>query len=266
MSMDPESSHCLPLSVDTTLEQDSFEDLIRLYDTKVLNLRNNNSPKTNDIEALEVPSVLVRHLGSINTTTDLSANAIVPPVLLNDLVPERRSTANLHQRYSNLPGRSDIPKSQEPQLEIKNEKALKIPGEPQNQDNECSTSSALPLPSKIAINTTISYPQTPIIPSHYPTIPPVITQYPPKPLKYSPVEPLENSPEDGQGLRKRAIHRISIPFLRLSQEAGEDRRRSESDLSQHRFGPIGKKAKRLTQWLVCRPSKKSRNKQSVSLY
>lgn len=45
-------------------------------------------------------------------------------------------------------------------------------------------------PSKIAINTTISIPRRP--PVHYAMIqPPVITQYPPKPLKYSPVEPLD---------------------------------------------------------------------------
>ncbi|KAI7879935.1 hypothetical protein K492DRAFT_207896 [Lichtheimia hyalospora FSU 10163] len=50
-------------------------------------------------------------------------------------------------------------------------------------------------PSKIAINTTISIPRRP--PVHYAMIqPPVITQYPPKPLKYSPVEPLDEGLPD----------------------------------------------------------------------
>ncbi|KAL0075858.1 hypothetical protein J3Q64DRAFT_1877811 [Phycomyces blakesleeanus] len=317
-------SHWLPLPVDTTLEEDSFADLIRLYDTRVSNLRGETSQRTSHFdEALRIRQalaneVLAKHSSS-NPEADASdlsgnptanVNVRVPPVLLsNDSASvERRSTANLlrrsssyflskldflnpynhHQTNNNNSNNSSSSRSSKtssnnndrsstteavrslgllsPREHNTNNQSINLNQRQTGISSPSASSGSSPLPAIIAINTTISYPQVPINP-HYPTVPPVITQYPPKPLQYSPVEPLENSSpqDDGQGLRKRAIHRISLPFLRLQATEREHRRRSESDLSQHRFGPIGKKAKRLTQWLVCSPSKKSRNKQSVSV-
>ncbi|KAF7726808.1 hypothetical protein EC973_008409 [Apophysomyces ossiformis] len=150
------------------------------------------------------------------------------------------------------------------------------------------SSSFFPLPSKIAINTTISIPQISTATSmHYASVqPPVITQYPPKPLKYSPVEPpsastaysSSSSPFRSSPLsaiaspafdtqQKKPKHRISLPLLNRPNAASpsssshqEDRRRSDSDAIHGRFGSIGKKAKRWSR-LLCKPAKKSKGKE-----
>ncbi|KAG0170200.1 hypothetical protein DFQ28_002402 [Apophysomyces sp. BC1034] len=127
--------------------------------------------------------------------------------------------------------------------------------------------SSLPPPAKIAINTTISIPQFSAATSmHYASVqPPVITQYPPKPLKYSPVEPSSSpltSPQPAQTLpmpSSRPKHRVSLPLLNRHHNASE-RRRSDSDAIQSRFGSIGKKAKRWSK-LLCKPGKKSKGKE-----
>ncbi|CAO3649900.1 unnamed protein product [Mucor hiemalis] len=109
--------------------------------------------------------------------------------------------------------------------------------------------------SKIAINTTINIGSM----NYHPLIdlnsnntnhiiqPPIITQYPPKPLKYSPVEPLpdeyeyagniDNNVINSNSRSRKALHRLSLPLLKLtaaSQSQGErreiNRRRSDSDL------------------------------------
>ncbi|RCI03381.1 hypothetical protein CU098_012665, partial [Rhizopus stolonifer] len=102
---------------------------------------------------------------------------------------------------------------------------------------------ALPL-SKVAINTTINlkkkdrqqhdnasmyhhhHQQQPNT-SHL-IQPPVITQYPPKPLVYSPVEPLvDNNPQE------KTLHRLSMPLMKLTaiqQDKAVKKRRSDSDL------------------------------------
>jgi hypothetical protein len=59
--------------------------------------------------------------------------------------------------------------------------------------------------------------------------PPIITHYPPKPLVYSPVEPL---PEQEHSAKK-ILHRISLPLLRLAQKDDPpimERRRSDSEV------------------------------------
>lgn len=121
--------------------------------------------------------------------------------------------------------------------------------------------------SKIAINTTINMstnnPSTTTTTSNNNNAilqPPIITQYPPKPLRYSPVEPLPdehyagigtiisyplqqeieiNLNENSHGQRK-LLHRLSLPLLRLTaasqqqqaepEEKTLSRRRSDSDL------------------------------------
>lgn len=97
--------------------------------------------------------------------------------------------------------------------------------------------------SKIAINTTIN-----IQPhnnnnsnnkssSKDPIQLPIITQYPPKPLKYSPVEPLpedESSNSASLHHKKKTLQRLSLPLLKLTAQQQQDqtiqRRRSGSDL------------------------------------
>lgn len=108
--------------------------------------------------------------------------------------------------------------------------------------------------SKIAINTTIN-----IQPLNHannksnsknPIQPPIITQYPPKPLKYSPVEPLPDDDDDDNGnsstgaalhyKKSKTLHRLSLPLLKLTAQQQQQqpsdnshtlqRRRSDSDL------------------------------------
>ncbi|KAI8390936.1 uncharacterized protein BYT42DRAFT_554937 [Radiomyces spectabilis] len=89
-----------------------------------------------------------------------------------------------------------------------------------------SSSASLPPPSKIAINTTISLPQFTTVSQPasvtYTVKPPVITQYPPKPLKYSPVDP----PDDTAA--KSKAHRISLPLFNCvnHHKIEKNRRRS----------------------------------------
>ncbi|KAG0166451.1 hypothetical protein DFQ28_007325 [Apophysomyces sp. BC1034] len=111
-----------------------------------------------------------------------------------------------------------------------------------------ASSASLPPPSKIAINTTISIPQFAIPvqhppPAHFAGIkPPVITQYPPKPLKYSPVEPASDDFMEKQN--RTIVHRISLPVLRRGGHDHEHRsatarRRSDTDMRE----PAGRKSK-----------------------
>ncbi|KAI8141954.1 hypothetical protein BJV82DRAFT_616582 [Fennellomyces sp. T-0311] len=105
-----------------------------------------------------------------------------------------------------------------------------------------------PPPSKLVVNTTIAIPQFSTTTHHGNRFlspvaasiqPPVITQYPPKPLKYSPVEPVLL--EEKKSLR----HRISMPALRNAGGRStllEPRRRS--DVGVERMGSIGRRARK----------------------
>ncbi|KAI7892072.1 uncharacterized protein EV154DRAFT_203340 [Mucor mucedo] len=104
--------------------------------------------------------------------------------------------------------------------------------------------------SKIAIHTTIH--MNPV--NHQPAAsviqPPVITQYPPKPLKYSPVEPLptyagtDTDTSHTTNTRRKTLQRLSLPLLKLtasSQPARTiQRRRSDSDLLNQPTPPVTK--------------------------
>ncbi|KAI9283365.1 hypothetical protein BY458DRAFT_543633 [Sporodiniella umbellata] len=97
--------------------------------------------------------------------------------------------------------------------------------------------------SKVAINTTIS------IASSHPNQkkdimegvqPLVITHYPPKPLKYSPVEPISDMSSDYREKKSKTLHRLSIPILKITaalhqQEDSNNkmRRRSDSNIAYH---------------------------------
>ncbi|KAI7885513.1 hypothetical protein K492DRAFT_234059 [Lichtheimia hyalospora FSU 10163] len=95
-------------------------------------------------------------------------------------------------------------------------------------------------PSKLVVNTTIAIPQFNtstqqsrfLSPAAAAIQPPVITQYPPKPLKYSPIDPPsdDTSSSSRHGKRHHGIiqHRISLPALRVvGRASGEPRRRSD---------------------------------------
>ncbi|KAI9246074.1 hypothetical protein BDA99DRAFT_543419 [Phascolomyces articulosus] len=141
-----------------------------------------------------------------------------------------------------------------------------------NDDEDHRRRHSIPPPSKIVVNTTIAIPQfnttatttagatTAVGNNHHggnrflssvaaSIQPPVITQYPPKPLKYSPVEP--TMLEENQ--KKSLHHRISMPVLRNHlynnnnhsngrSNSAEPRRRS--DVGVDRMGSIGKRARK----------------------
>ncbi|KAI9273115.1 hypothetical protein BDA99DRAFT_533936 [Phascolomyces articulosus] len=173
-----------------------------------------------------------------------------------------------------------------------------------SEESNFSTASLPAPPSKIAINTTISIPhfhnsnnntinnsnsQQQQLPSaiHYATVqPPVITQYPPKPLVYAPVEPMEDVYQEDhhqqQQKQRKALHRISLPILSVHRNKSlidkkKKRRFSDSvDHHQHQqqqrsivgtsCDTIGQRAKKWTQFINCRPLKKSRKgKERVTL-
>ncbi|ORY90583.1 hypothetical protein BCR43DRAFT_528195 [Syncephalastrum racemosum] len=147
---------------------------------------------------------------------------------------------------------------------------------PRAQDIFSNSSASLPPPSKIAINTTIAIPQFHpsrqhdwTLPSsrYVPVQPPVITQYPPKPLKYAPVEPIsDNEPRNSNGYRK-IMHRISLPVLNQNASPrAEERRMSTSDVhpapehTKHPWESIGRHAARLSRFFGCHPSRHSPRK------
>jgi hypothetical protein len=99
-----------------------------------------------------------------------------------------------------------------------------------------STASSTPShrqPTKVMMKTTITLqPQQQTVSA--PFIPPTITQYPPKPLVYSPVEPMHEPITQS----KQLFHRISMPLLKSSNQhhhsehpntSRPTRRRSEPD-------------------------------------
>jgi hypothetical protein len=85
---------------------------------------------------------------------------------------------------------------------------------------------------KTTINLGNTHPYSNTPSSIPPVRPPTITQYPPKPLVYSPVEPLPEEPK-----QKTLLHRISMPLMRKavynasldSRSSKQQRRQSESD-------------------------------------
>ncbi|CAO3612110.1 unnamed protein product [Mucor fragilis] len=100
--------------------------------------------------------------------------------------------------------------------------------------------------SKIAINTTIN-----IQPLNHannksnsknPIQPPIITQYPPKPLKYSPVEPLPDDDDNGNSStgaalhykKSKTLHRLSMPLLKLTAQQQQQQQQSDKTLQRRR--------------------------------
>lgn len=87
-------------------------------------------------------------------------------------------------------------------------------------------------PKKLMMKTTISIPSTNTITarsSFSPLLstPATITQYPPKPLVYSPIEPIPNTSSDEQNA-KPLLHRISMPLLRVYNDTTTNLTRNKS--------------------------------------
>ncbi|KAI7899957.1 uncharacterized protein BX663DRAFT_519111 [Cokeromyces recurvatus] len=116
-----------------------------------------------------------------------------------------------------------------------------------------------PKPTRLLMKTTISIPSTVTKPKTNPSvIPPsltttTITQYPPKPLVYSPIEPIITPSEDKEST-KPLLHRISMPLIRVYHDSSTSiirhksiasfvnrRRKSEPDQrTKKKFKKVGK--------------------------
>ncbi|KAI8079674.1 uncharacterized protein B0P05DRAFT_541550 [Gilbertella persicaria] len=78
-------------------------------------------------------------------------------------------------------------------------------------------------PTKMLMKTTISIPTAAKLRTTSMPTPPTITQYPPKPLVYSPIEPIvQQTPQD----HKRLLHRISMPLMRVYDHQSIPRNKS----------------------------------------
>ncbi|KAL0088451.1 hypothetical protein J3Q64DRAFT_1635364 [Phycomyces blakesleeanus] len=222
------SSDLLPLPRD--LDEDSFSrDLIHQFDKKRSRLRLEmveleNSHDAPSLHSSATPPTMLTVSPSPPTPTPAPA----PPPSTTSTSPDptnrRRSAGDLLRRSSAyFKSKLDAFK-------------------PTRQDLFSLSSTSLPPPAKIAINTTIAIPQfqhnthhqtqQATLHAHFGAIkPPVISQYPPKPLRYSPVDP----PNDDH---RPIVHRISLPLLRRNQpdpnEGGTTRRRSDTEATHQK--------------------------------
>lgn len=97
-------------------------------------------------------------------------------------------------------------------------------------------------PTKLVMKTTISIPSTTTRASSLsprggippPTHSPAITQYPPKPLVYSPIEPIPPHTPTTSNTSKPLLHRISMPLLRVYNETTLSRHRSITSFGRRR--------------------------------
>ncbi|ORE09152.1 hypothetical protein BCV72DRAFT_261000 [Rhizopus microsporus var. microsporus] len=210
----------LPMPSGISLNHHSFTvDLLKQFNCE-----------TSDISSVEIES--------IQSTTDVNTNTTKPDTSQKDQRQQqqqqrqqrRRSAGDLIRKSS-----SYFKKWNEPLTwTLKRKKHKDYPPPVQN----IFTQKKL---SKIAINTTISIAPSSQQPSGSikDIQPPIITQYPPTPLKYSPIEPLPESMVDTHK-KRRTLHRLSVPILKITsalQQKTEDdilrRRRSDSDLVYH---------------------------------
>jgi hypothetical protein len=95
-------------------------------------------------------------------------------------------------------------------------------------------------PTKFLMKTTISIPSaqqqysgtTTARSSYSPSLPPpnttIITQYPPKPLVYSPIEPIIPSNTNDERTQKPLLHRLSMPLLRVYNDTSTSLTRNRS--------------------------------------
>ncbi|GAA5797310.1 hypothetical protein EDC94DRAFT_524993 [Helicostylum pulchrum] len=235
-------SHKLSLPRELTTEDDTFsKDLLRQFDKRRSRLHfelgftsQEPSPESSrildyydqepiqlDDEIHQVPTRQTQESSHYSqTTTSYQSNNTTGKrsVSASDLL--RKSSAFLKLKFDSLKKN----KSQGDQIIIDNN----------NIDNNTS-------PTKLLMKTTISIPSTttatttatarassfsPVL-----TNPPTITQYPPKPLVYSPIDPIPTN----QHSSKPLLHRISMPLLRVYNDtASISRHRSITSFGRRR--------------------------------
>ncbi|OAD80780.1 hypothetical protein PHYBLDRAFT_161422 [Phycomyces blakesleeanus NRRL 1555(-)] len=253
------SSDLLPLPRD--LDEDSFSrDLIHQFDKKRSRLRLEmveleNSHDAPSLHSSATPPTMLTVSPSPPTPTPAPA----PPPSTTSTSPDptnrRRSAGDLLRRSSAyFKSKLDAFKVSRSHDNLRDVHSIHDPTpsktlgirhlkkKPTRQDLFSLSSTSLPPPAKIAINTTIAIPQfqhnthhqtqQATLHAHFGAIkPPVISQYPPKPLRYSPVDP----PNDDH---RPIVHRISLPLLRRNQpdpnEGGTTRRRSDTEATHQK--------------------------------
>ncbi|CAO3681909.1 unnamed protein product [Rhizopus stolonifer] len=201
-------SYVLSLPKDISLEDDTFsKDLLKQFDKRQSRLHFElgllseeplpESPKVQ--EPLPVEPSDVDDLSIRQASDDDDGNDRQRPTTASDLL--RRSSAFLRSKFESFKGTG-------------------------SKRSVHSSSSHRP-PSKVMMKTTITL-QPPQKTVSAPFIPPAITQYPPKPLVYSPVEPIHKSDQS-----KQLFHRISMPLLKSHHHSEHPnrptRRKSEPD-------------------------------------
>ncbi|GAA5807130.1 hypothetical protein MFLAVUS_000481 [Mucor flavus] len=226
-------SHKLSLPRELTTEDDTFsKDLLRQFDKRRSRLHfelgftsQEPSPESSrildyydqepiqlDDEIHQVPTRQTQESSHYSQTTSYHSNNTTGKrsVSASDLL--RKSSAFLKLKFDSLKKN----KSQGDQIIIDN-----------NIENNNRS------PTKLLMKTTISIPSTARTSTFSPVLtnPPTITQYPPKPLVYSPVDPIPNN----QHSSKPLLHRISMPLLRVYNDtASMSRHRSITSFGRRR--------------------------------
>lgn len=154
------------------------------------------------------------------------------PIQLDDddiqRVPTRHTEESTYSRQSSRRSvsASDLLRKSSAFLKSKFDSLKKTPT--REQDPSISASS----PTKLIMKTTISIPSTarsasnPVSPPSASS--PALTQYPPKPLVYSPIEPIPVSTS------KPLLHRLSMPLLKVYNDSTLSRHRSITSFGRRR--------------------------------
>ncbi|ORZ08649.1 hypothetical protein BCR42DRAFT_424620 [Absidia repens] len=238
-SPSPLTKEWLSLPRDLAIDDSFADDLIRQFDNKRTGLHKDiqydqQSQKSSSPLPTVVPtkassnatsptSINQARLNRVTTRTSSRASSVIgdttsPPLDMNRN-PRRTSAGDLLRRSSAFFKATldhtwkNISRSND---NLRDKENLQ---QQESQENAETTPS---LPATVAINTTITLPITKkASQSSFPPLqPPVISQYPPKPLQYSPVTPTDSSTDSpvsshNNGTRQKTlIHRISMPALR----------------------------------------------------
>ncbi|KAI8332398.1 hypothetical protein BC941DRAFT_516878 [Chlamydoabsidia padenii] len=198
----------LTLPQDLAIDDSFADDLIRQFDKKRTGLHKDLGQQT-----CSSPSTV----SSVSAPSPLPASPPTPPPAPPappaSTSKQRRSSANDLIKRSSAFFKSTWSRSHE---NLRRKESAPPPPPP---PSTC-------LPATIAINTTITLPLThkSSQPSFPPLQPPVISQYPPKPLQYSPVT--TDPPR-----QKTLIHRLSMPALRRHEHADPHHRRKSDSIN-----------------------------------
>ncbi|CAO3592888.1 unnamed protein product [Absidia cylindrospora] len=238
-SPSPLTKEWLSLPRDLAIDDSFANDLIRQFDKKRTGLHKDiQYDQQSQKSSSPLPTAVSTNASSITTnpipinqprlnrittrtssrTSSMIADTTSPPLDMNRN-PRRSSAGDLLRRSSAFFKATldhtwkNISRSNE---NLRGKENLQ---QQESQENAETTPS---LPATVAINTTITLPITKkASQSSFPPLqPPVISQYPPKPLQYSPVTPTDHtdppiSSHNKSGTRhKTLIHRISMPALR----------------------------------------------------